>query len=146
MLKAYLDLEQLRTNHRFTYTIDIDPSIDLEAISVVMLLSQPFIENSIWHGFNGQIENPNIEITIRSSENKLQYIIEDNGAESVQTNTYLSPGKRTSKGTQLVSDQLKAIQELEKGEAHSDVITIKKEDGTYGGRRVELYLPLLSLH
>jgi sensor histidine kinase YesM len=149
MLKAYLDLEQLRTDHAFTYSIEVDETVDLENTSVLMLLAQPFVENSIWHGFTKTVLDPRIEIRINQDAGKLHYRIEDNGVgeqneiQKSQPNEY---GKRISMGTLLVQEQLKTIQEIEKREASLDISDRIHKNGEACGKKVHLYIPLLSLH
>ena len=51
-LKLYLDLEKLRMNGKFDYEIAIDPEIDADYDQIPSMLIQPYVENSIWHGFS----------------------------------------------------------------------------------------------
>jgi hypothetical protein len=48
-LKRYLEMEQIRTDH-FSYSFEIDESLDPEETFLPPMLIQPFIENAIWHG------------------------------------------------------------------------------------------------
>ena len=48
--KLYLQLEAMRFDNRFAYSVNIDENIDLKSIYVPALIIQPFIENAIWHG------------------------------------------------------------------------------------------------
>src|SRR6218665_221415 len=48
-LKNYLELEQLRFNHKFDFKISKDPKIEDDA-STPSLLLQPYVENAIIHG------------------------------------------------------------------------------------------------
>jgi LytS/YehU family sensor histidine kinase len=114
-----------------------------------MLLAQPFVENSIWHGFTKTVLDPRIEIRINQDAGKLHYRIEDNGVgeqneiQKSQPNEY---GKRISMGTLLVQEQLKTIQEIEKREASLDISDRIHKNGEACGKKVHLYIPLLSLH
>jgi LytS/YehU family sensor histidine kinase len=47
----YVEIEQLRTSHAFEYRINIDPNLDIRNTEIPAMILQPFIENSIWHGF-----------------------------------------------------------------------------------------------
>ncbi|MBK9399788.1 MAG: histidine kinase [Bacteroidetes bacterium] len=49
-LELYIQIEQLRFNTKFEYTITVDPAIDPASTMVPPLILQPFVENSIWHG------------------------------------------------------------------------------------------------
>ena len=48
--KLYLQLEAMRFDTKFSYSVNIDEDIDLKSIHVPALIIQPFIENAIWHG------------------------------------------------------------------------------------------------
>ena len=145
MLQAYLELEQLRTNHKFTFEIRTSKELKIADTSVLMLLSQPFVENSIWHGFDSDAKNCRIEILIELENGMLKYRIEDNGNNKTQA---LEParGKKKSMGTTLVKEQLDAINALHKSKAYFTSEEMKDEHGNYLGRRVELFLPLLIIY
>ena len=48
--KLYLQLEAMRFDTKFSYSVNVDENIDLKSIQVPALIIQPFIENAIWHG------------------------------------------------------------------------------------------------
>ena len=48
--KLYLQLEAMRFDSSFSYTVKVDENLDLKSIRVPALIIQPFIENAIWHG------------------------------------------------------------------------------------------------
>ncbi|WP_226527319.1 sensor histidine kinase [Metabacillus niabensis] len=47
-VKSYLDIQNIRFDHKITYHIDVEPSI-LER-KMIKLLLQPIIENAVYHG------------------------------------------------------------------------------------------------
>jgi len=49
-LKLYLDLEKLRLQEGFFYTIHTEKGIDTTSVMIPNMIIQPFVENSIWHG------------------------------------------------------------------------------------------------
>ncbi len=81
LVKDYLDLEQVRTQNKFEYTIDIDPCIDLDFIELPPMFFQPILENAIWHGIVPSPKKGEIYFTIvmNSVENQLIIHIKDNG-------------------------------------------------------------------
>lgn len=50
MLKDYLELERLRFDNAFSYTINVDPKINPSQIQMPYMILQPFVENSLIHG------------------------------------------------------------------------------------------------
>jgi tetratricopeptide (TPR) repeat protein len=84
-LGNYLDMQQLRFEKSFTYTIEVDKSIDTEQFEIPPMIAQPFIENAIEHGVRGMADG---EIRIRFSfdNNTLTLTVSDNG-KGFQTTT-----------------------------------------------------------
>lgn len=79
-LKLYLDLQKLRFEGRFDYTITVDERVDPEATLIPPMLAQPLIENAIEHGLNAS-EWPG-KIDIRYSfikPHQLLIEVDDNG-------------------------------------------------------------------
>ncbi len=79
-LTLYIQLEQLRMNYAFTFTFQLDETIDIENTLIPPLLLQPFVENSIWHGFNHLNRIGELTIAIAQKDNALVCTIEDNGS------------------------------------------------------------------
>ena len=78
-LKLYLELEQIRRNNLFDYTIDYD-SEDSDDVYIPSLLVQPMIENAIWHGLlNKEDDNRLIRVGFRKDQDRLVIEVEDNG-------------------------------------------------------------------
>jgi ligand-binding sensor domain-containing protein/two-component sensor histidine kinase len=79
-LKMYLELESLRLENKFDYSISIDQNIDDDIIKIPSLIIQPFVENAIWHGLHNKKEKGNIFIAIKEiDKNNLLITIEDDG-------------------------------------------------------------------
>jgi ligand-binding sensor domain-containing protein len=49
-IRHYLDLERLRFDDQFDYAIEVDDSIDIFETELPSMITQPFLENAIWHG------------------------------------------------------------------------------------------------
>lgn len=52
-LKSYIEIEQMRQDHNFSYEIVMDDDIEVDFIYVPPTLIQPFVENAIHHGIHG---------------------------------------------------------------------------------------------
>lgn len=55
ILKNYIELERLRLNEKFEYTLRVSDDLPLNAIKIPPMLIQPIIENAIWHGLQHKI-------------------------------------------------------------------------------------------
>ena len=76
-LRQYLFLQQARLKNTFECGIHVSPEV-LEW-RVHKLLLQPFVENSILHGFEGKKGTHKLEIELIPKYNSLQIVIWDNG-------------------------------------------------------------------
>src|SRR5450631_2293283 len=79
-IQLYIDLEQMRFNHKFTYHCEVDPELLNGEYRVPALLVQPFLENAINHGI-GPSETPDLKICLKLKleGNMIYYTIADNG-------------------------------------------------------------------
>ncbi|HRE75524.1 MAG TPA: two-component regulator propeller domain-containing protein [Flavobacteriales bacterium] len=78
-LQDYLTLEQFTRDHSFDFSISTEGEPDCSEIMIPSMLLQPFVENSIIHGFNGLDRRGKIEIVFRMVNNTLECIVRDNG-------------------------------------------------------------------
>lgn len=76
-LKQYLFLQQTRLKSTFQCRIHVEP--ELFDCRIHKLLLQPFVENSILHGFDGVNRVHILTVTIAEREEKLCAEIYDNG-------------------------------------------------------------------
>jgi ligand-binding sensor domain-containing protein len=79
LLELYIQLEQLRFNHKFDYQILVDEKIDLENMEIPPLLIQPFVENAILHGLINKEGRGNLRFCLNRFNGMLLCTIEDNG-------------------------------------------------------------------
>ena len=134
VLKNYLDIEKKRLNNSFTYTIQVDDSVDANNTLIPPLILQPFLENSIWHGI-AQMENSgHITIEFKKEYNMLFCSVDDNGVGRQQG---VKPNKQnTSLGINLTKNRIDIINIQQKTKGSLKIID--KEQGV----RVEVKLPL----
>lgn len=78
-LKAYMDLQKLRLQEPFEYTIDFK-NIAPDLVYVPGMLLQPIVENSLNHGFHGIDHKGEIRICLEQKGTFIQCSIEDNGS------------------------------------------------------------------
>ncbi len=79
-LKMYIELEALRLENKFDYSISIDKNIDEQATQIPSLMLQPFVENAIWHGLHNKADHGTIAIKIvEQNATQILVTIEDDG-------------------------------------------------------------------
>lgn len=77
-LQNYLELEQLRFNQSFGFSITKDPAIE-DDMALPPLLLQPFVENAIIHGIVPKKEMGNITVDFSLTDDRLVCTITDDG-------------------------------------------------------------------
>jgi two-component sensor histidine kinase len=78
-LQEYLELQRMRFPQKFSYTITIDETIDSDQVVIPSMILQPFVENSIEHGFTGIDYSGDITVTFLREAKDLHIAITDNG-------------------------------------------------------------------
>lgn len=77
-VKAYLDIQKIRSDKLFDFEISCDTA--LAKIKVIKMILQPLAENSIKHGFSEMAEGGRIRIAIREEGEFISFSVENNGA------------------------------------------------------------------
>ncbi len=114
MIELYIELEQLRFENKFNVEMIVDPSLKLENIYIPALITQPLIENAIWHGLL-QLkpeQNPQLRLRFELIGDEFIISIEDNGTNRFQHVEKEINENRKSKGTSLIRQRLASLNEL----------------------------------
>ena len=144
ILTKYLELEKMRFDQDFEYTIAVNDTIDEDYEQIPPLLIQPFVENSIKHGLLHKKGTKKISIFFDYSvdQNQIVCTIEDNGigrkkAEAIKNNNKI---KHNSFSTQSIKERLKIWNtNTEKSILYEDILDINQESL---GTKVSLYIEL----
>jgi tetratricopeptide (TPR) repeat protein len=143
-LNLYLDLEALRFDYYFDYTITIEEDLDISAMQVPPLIIQPYAENAIWHGLMNKKEKGHLGIEIFQQENMLCCRIIDDGIgrkkaaemKSKSTSTY------KSMGIGITADRIAMLHEINQLDTYITITDLVFADGSAGGTAVTLKLPV----
>ena len=84
LVRRYLELEDLRYDHKFTYEINIGPNIDVHSVSIPALLIQSHVEQAVQQSLIKGAEKGNLSVSVYLQEAYLYCIIEDNGVQRSQ--------------------------------------------------------------
>ncbi|MGL5892185.1 MAG: LamG-like jellyroll fold domain-containing protein, partial [Bacteroidia bacterium] len=82
LIKLNVSLEQLRFKNGFGFSIETEDLNKLGDVQIPSIITQPFIENAIWHGLSPVANEryPVLKIRIYTLDEYLFIEIEDNGA------------------------------------------------------------------
>ncbi|HEY0110893.1 MAG TPA: histidine kinase [Fibrella sp.] len=144
-LQIYLELEQLRCANKFAVNFEVGNTIDLDTVHVPPLITQPYVENAIWHGLLPMKGGaPLLTIRCQKEGERLTIEIADNGIGRVES-ARLRPNKLTShkaEGIKLMEERLHLVNEMYGANARIDILDQYQADGTPGGTCVCFTLKL----
>jgi hypothetical protein len=140
MLELYLDMESLRFDHSFQYTIKIPDDLNIHSLTVPPLLLQPFCENAIWHGLLQKEGNRELKIEFVGQEDNLYCTITDNGvgrkkAKELKT---VKDHDHQSIGLKVTSERLSIFNEEKNVQTSLEIEDLINVTGDAVGTRVSI--------
>lgn len=124
-LKNYLQLQQLRFDYSFDFSIITDPSVDVRFLCIPPMLAQPFIENAIQHGLSKKTSNGHIRISYKIvSENSMTVEIKDNGT-GISKEKQLGK-KHKSMAIDITRERLGFLNKRKLKKIHFEIIDLAK--------------------
>ncbi len=141
-LQLYMELESMRFRDAFEFEFGIHEKIDPSRTYIPPMLIQPFVENSIKHGFLNLEGKGRIVVDFFRINGVVSCKIEDNGVGRPQmlAEDKLAAQHR-SLGMQLTRDRLHAMQQDWNVAAKFDVENLTSPDGKACGTRVLIDMP-----
>jgi ligand-binding sensor domain-containing protein len=142
LLTIYMELEQQRFGNKFDFSIRIEKDLRTDEIMVPVLLVQPYVENSIWHGIMNleQERKGELQLDFRMQGIELKITVQDNGVgRSFSSGSPKNTGHH-SMGMMLSEKRLDALNAMQEEENRVEVTDLKDESGRPLGTKVELYL------
>ena len=145
-LKLYLELEALRWDNKFDFTVTTDPIIEVDFHKIPSMLIQPYVENAILHGVvPKETGRGRIEVAITQNDTHIICTIFDNGIgrkRSGELRKTSGQQAHESMGMKITSDRLEVLNRIQ----HSD-LSVKISDpedaaGNSLGTKVEIFIPI----
>ncbi len=137
-LKEYTELQKLRYPAKFDYSIMIDGELEPSDILIPSMIIQPFIENSIEYGFDGNTEVGKITVLIHKQDSEILITIHDNG-NGLNTHTHKHEEEHISRASQIVKDRIYLLNIKLKSKAKFSIDNNENEKGVI----VKIYLPVI---
>ncbi len=109
-IKKYVSIENIRFSDKINFEINVSDQLNLDELLIPPLITQPFIENALWHGLSPKKGEKKLIVNIFPKDQNY-FVIEiiDNGigreraAEIRETRTF----KRESVGIKLTEERLR---------------------------------------
>jgi two-component sensor histidine kinase len=139
-LKEYLELQKMRFPQKFNYEVSVAEDLEPDDVLIPSMILQPFIENSIEHGFTGIVHQGQVAINFKKEAGNLFINIIDNGKGL--TNVAKENSEHISRASQIIKDRIYLLNIRLKTKAGFSIDN--NPDGK--GVTVKIYLPLLYKH
>ncbi|MVM34897.1 hypothetical protein GO755_33020 [Spirosoma sp. HMF4905] len=145
-LTLYLELEQLRFDHKFDFSVTADPSLSLEKTAIPPMIIQPYIENAILHGLAHKQTKGHIQLLIERQSDHLDCTVDDDGVGRAWTQSLKKQSStHQSVGLRVTEDRLQLIGQRS-GQAAGVTIIDKHDDQQQAtGTKVVIQLPFISV-
>ncbi len=142
-IENYLELQKIRFPEKFEYSIDIDEMIDTESTSLPPMLLQPFIENSIEHGFKHKEGKGKISISFTSGNDMILIELKDDGIgrKKAQEIQYEQNKGHRSLATAITMERIKLLNKKLKKKITLRIDDLNNGLNTPAGTRVVIEIP-----
>lgn len=140
LLENYLNLEKIRFKDQFNFQIHVDKQLNQFEILLPPLLTQPFVENAIIHGFVKMKSGGELKIDFLKKNEKFEIRIQDNGQGFYQSQKNKSPylSRHNGVGMSISQKRLELADSLNEFE----VKEIKDENNQVKGTLIRLVLEM----
>ena len=147
LLTYYMELEALRFNNNFTYSIETGDELNKETDLMPPMMLQPHIENAILHGLGLKKTGGKITLRFKKIDSQLlQCDIEDNGigrkaAAVIKTQKFKT---HESKGLLIIEKRMELVSAQYNVKAFYSTEDLYDSDGNATGTKVTVILPLTN--
>jgi ligand-binding sensor domain-containing protein len=144
LITSYVELEQLRVDHNFSFNMFIDPELDTDQIDIPTMLLQPFVENAIQHGLWPKEKGGNLDLRFKLVGSMLLIEVEDNGIgrnRSYEMKKHSSE-KRVSMGISNTEERVKIINYLKNTNIEVKYTDKTDQENVSEGTLVTISIPL----
>jgi len=136
-LREYLDVQKIRFPQKFSFTIEADPDLETDEVQIPAMIIQPFVENSVEHGFSGIDYTGNIRVYFSKQGKELRILIEDNGKGLITGNQ--DKEGHVSRASQIIRDRIYLLNLKLRTKASFSIDSGNGQQGV----QVKIHLPLL---
>lgn len=143
LLKKYLDLELMRFEDKFDFTIFVDEKLDQETILVPNMLIQPNLENAIWHGLRYLDGKGLLALRFSLEKEMIVVTIDDNGigmAKSAELKTQ-NQKVHESLGLKNTKERISLLNDLYNKSISLEII---EKSAPEQGTIIKLVFPLID--
>ncbi|MCK4677525.1 MAG: histidine kinase [Bacteroidales bacterium] len=144
-IENYLELQKIRFPDKFSFSIEIDDALDPEKSYIPPMLLQPFIENSIEHGFKHKETKGKISVSFSMMNGIMVVDLEDDGIgrEKAQEIMLKQNIDHKSLATAITYERIRVLNKKLKKKIALNILDLKNEKEEPTGTRVTFEIPVL---
>ncbi len=138
LIKLYIELEAMMLGGDFSYTIDVDNSLDYQ-LKIPALILQPYIENAFKHGLRHKEGTKKLNLVFKKiGHNGIQVEITDNGIGRVEAQKIndAATHKKISFATQAIEKRMALINAQKKQTITSETIDLYDDTNNAVGTKI----------
>jgi two-component sensor histidine kinase len=142
-LKQYIELELIRFDDQFHYTVSVSEDIQPETIIIPSLLIQPLVENAVKHGLTGLNHKATLKVLFTMYNGKLYCTVEDNGrGRTTATVAFNKVSGHISTGIRFTEERIRLL--IKDDVVQPITITDLMDGNKPAGTRVTMVVPILE--
>lgn len=133
-LELYLEIEALRFDNGFSYSINTEENVDAFDIKIPPMLLQPFVENAIKHGLvNSSLDEKWVTIAVsKAGEFAVKFMITDNGIGRKNASAMHANSKHQSFGTEITNHRIALFNKTSHSSLHCKVYDRSSDEKNTG--------------
>jgi len=140
-IRLYVELEKMRANKLFDYTIIFDESYN--SIVIPAMVIQPYVENAINHGLTNTGKIGNLLIAFKLDKETLVCEVNDDGIGiNASKNTNLGSEYKKSLGMAITQERIDVINKIYNIDIKVTVTDKSEIDRSKSGTIVKIFIPL----
>jgi len=137
-IRDYLDIQQLRLEHRFDYEIKVDEKVDVKTKIPKMIL-QNYVENAVKHGLKYRNKGGLLNIEIIKEDKILKFTVQDNGIGRKKA-AEMESGS-TGMGMQIMEHYFDLLNRYNAMKIKQSIVDLYDDSGEPAGTKVIIELP-----
>ena len=144
-LELYLQLEQMRFDQQFNFSVENELASVASELQVPPLLLQPYVENAIWHGIM-PVGKGTVKIKIWGEQEMIRIRIIDDGigVAASKAQKAKTPTGRKSLGVQLNARRIDVLNQYYDLAATIEIAKAFPDNPGRPGTQVDIQLPAIS--
>ena len=141
-IKVYLELQELRFENKFDYTLQVPEHLNPENTMVPPMFAQPFIENAIEHGLRHKTTKGHLEITyVINNKSCAEISIRDNGIGRDKAAETEKKKEHQSLALNITKDRLRVLSKKYKYEFTLELTDLTNNKNDEPGTKVNILIP-----